>query len=174
MTAQPQPDLDWVQQGSGGSCDVVALRQAHEDFIASVGELSFGAPPVGEWDAYHVLAHVAAVDFSIASVALAVAAGQHPAYDNRTTLDPWHLRVLTERCPAINQLLNMVRTGGELLCMVAKRISSDALEYPLPTLIVSRDEAVLDATIPLRTLIEGVGRAHLPLHEQQLRALTSR
>jgi hypothetical protein len=152
---------------------VVALRQAHEDLIASLDELSFGAPAVGEWDAYHVLAHVAAVDFSIASVALAVAAGQHPAYDNRTTLDPWHLGVLAERCATISELLNLVHTSGVLLCMVAERISSDHLDYPLPTLIVSCDKAVLDATVPLRALIEGVGRAHLPLHEEQLRALTS-
>jgi hypothetical protein len=173
MTAQPQPELDWVQQGSGGSCDVVAVRQAHENFIASVAELSFGAPPVGEWDGHHVLAHVAVVDFSIASVALAVAAGQHPAYDNRTTLDPWHLGVLAERCATISELLKLVRTSGELLCTVAERISSGDLDYPLPTLIVSCDKAVLNASIPLRALIEGVGRAHLPLHEEQLRALTA-
>lgn len=168
-----QPHLDWVKQGSVGSCDVVALRQVHENFIDSVGELSFGAPPVGEWDAYHVLAHVAAVDFSIASVALAVAAAQHPRYDNRTTLDAWQLAALTERCGTIGELLNLVRTSGELLCLVAEHISSDDLVYPLPSLIVSHDKAVLDATIPLRALIEGVSRAHLPLHEQQLRALTS-
>ena len=167
-----QPGLDWVRRESAGSCDVVALREAHEDFIASVGELSFGAPPVGEWDAHQVLAHIAAVDLSIASTALAVAAGQHPAYDNRATLDAWHLRVLTERYAAIDQLVEIVRTSGELLCMVAEHISSEDLEYPLPTLIVSGDTAVLDATIPLGALIEGVGQAHLPLHQEQLRALT--
>jgi hypothetical protein len=133
--------------------------------------MSFGPPPLGEWDAQHVLAHVVAANFSIASVASAVAAGQQPRYDNRTTLDPWHLRVLTERGSSVTDMLATVRTSGELLCSVAEHLPPNDLDYPLPTLIVSKDDAVLNDTIPLRALIEGVGEAHLPLHAQQLRAL---
>jgi hypothetical protein len=169
-----QSELDWARRAKTGTVDVIALHRAHEDFIAGVEGASFGPPPVGEWDAQQVLAHVAATDLSIASVALAVAAGQHPRYDNRTTLDPWHLRVLTERARTDADLLAMVRTSGELLCSVAEHLSTDDLDYPLPTLIVSHDEAVLDDTIPLRALIEGVGEAHLPLHANQLQALRPR
>jgi hypothetical protein len=110
------------------------------------------------------LAHVAAVDFSIASVALAVAAGQQPHYDNRATLDPWHLRVLPERGGNVADMLDIARTSGELLCAVAEHLPPDDLNYRLPTLIVSHADAVLIDTIPLRALIQAVSEAHLPLH----------
>jgi hypothetical protein len=72
--------------------DVGALRQAHEDFLEVAKAGGFGPPPPGEWDAERLLAHVAAADAAIASVALAVAAGQRPGYDNRPSLDEWNLR----------------------------------------------------------------------------------
>jgi hypothetical protein len=170
---QLNPNLEWKQRDSTGPIDIGALRRAHEEFIAGADGLSFVPPPPGEWDAHHVLAHVAAANFSIASVALAVAAGQQPYYDNRATLDPWHLRVLTERGSKVADMLQMVRNSGELLCLVAEHLPSDDVDYPLPTLIVSHDDAVLNDTVPLRALIDGVGEAHLPLHAKQLRALAA-
>jgi hypothetical protein len=151
--------------------DTAALRKAHRDFFATTNGASFGTPPAGEWDAEHLLAHIAAANYSIASTALAVAAGQHPAYDNRSTLDPWHLRQLTERYPDISALIDLVRASGEALCTVAEQIPAADLDASVPALIVSNDEAVLDATVPLRTLIDGVGQTHLPLHTEQLKAL---
>lgn len=171
--APPQPSLDWAEQGNTGPIDTAALRQAHDDFLAVAEGSSFGSPPPGEWDAGHLLAHVAATNFSIASVALSVAAGEHPHYDNRTTLDPWHLGILTGRAGNLAAMIKLVRASGELLSSVADQLPELDLDYPLPTLIVSNDQAPLDDTIPLRSLIDGIRTAHLPLHAQQLRALIS-
>jgi hypothetical protein len=63
--------------------DVSLLRTAHEDFLTVAAGGGFAAPPAGEWDAEWLLAHVAAADAAIASVALAAAGGQRSSYDNR-------------------------------------------------------------------------------------------
>ncbi len=65
--------------------DVRLLRKAHEDFLTVAAGGGFAAPPAGEWDAERLLAHVAAADAAIASVALAVAGGQRSSYDNRAS-----------------------------------------------------------------------------------------
>ena len=88
-------------------------------------------------------------------------------------LDPCHLRVLTERGGNVADMLEIVCTSGELLCAVAEHLPPDDLNYPLPTLVVSHADAVLNHTIPLRALIQCVSEANLPLHAQQLQALTA-
>ena len=66
--------------------DIHALRQAHEEFLDVAKAGGFGPPPPGEWDAGRLLAHAAAADAAIASIALAVTGGQRAAYDNRASL----------------------------------------------------------------------------------------
>jgi hypothetical protein len=61
--------------------------------------------------------------------------------------------------------------NGELLCLAAAQLSDEQLDRQLPVLIVSDDEVVVDEPRPLRSLIETIGRAHLPMHAKQLRDL---
>lgn len=151
--------------------DTVTLRKAHEDFLNLAGGGGFGPPPAGEWDAGRLLAHLISADASIASVALAVAAGQRPAYDNRPALDDWNLQRIGAAAGGLPGLVRLLRGYGELRCAVAERLSEQDLAVHLPVLIISKDQVVVDQPQPLRWLIEGVAGVHLPLHAIQLRGL---
>ena len=67
--------------------DTAKLDKGHRELAALARTGGFGPPPPGEWTAEQVLAHVACADTAIASVALRVAAGERPGYDNRPSLD---------------------------------------------------------------------------------------
>jgi hypothetical protein len=162
--------------------DVRALRQAHEDFLEVAKAGGFGPPPPGEWDAERLLAHVAAADAAIASAALAVAAGQRPAYDNRPSLDEWNLRRIVaeaggadgaDGAAGLDGLIALVREWGRLLCEVAGALSESAAAVRINVLIISNDELVVDEPWPLADLITGVGTIHLPRHARQLSGLRS-
>lgn len=153
------------------TADTSSLRTAHEEFLAVAADGGFGPPPPGEWDAARLLAHVAAADASIASVALAVAAGQRPSYDNRPSLDDWNLQRIVAGAAGLPGLAELLRRHGETLCTVAAQLSEDDLSVQIPVLIVSKDQIVTDQPQPLRWLVEGVARVHLPLHANQLAGL---
>ena len=153
--------------------DVRALRQAHEDFLEVAKAGGFGPPPPGEWDAERLLAHVAAADAAIASVGLAVAAGQRAAYDNRPSLDEWNLRRIVAEAGGLDGLIELVRERGRLLCEVAAALSESAGTVRINVLIISNDELVVDEPWPLADLIAGVGTIHLPRHGRQLAGLRS-
>jgi hypothetical protein len=156
--------------------DVGALRQAHEDFLEVAKAGGFGPPPPGEWDAERLLAHVAAADAAIASVALAVAAGQRPGYDNRPSLDEWNLRRIVAEAggaDGLDGLIALVRERGRLLCEVAGALSESAAAVRINVLIISNDELVVDEPWALADLIAGVGTIHLPRHARQLAGLRS-
>jgi len=153
--------------------DVRALRQAHEDFLEVAKAGGFGPPPPGEWDAERLLAHVAAADAAIASAALAVAAGQRPAYDNRPSLDEWNLRRIVAEAGGLDGLIELVRQRGRLFCEVAAALSESAGTVRINVLIISNDELVVDEPWPLADLIAGVGTIHLPRHARQLAGLRS-
>lgn len=148
-----------------------ALREAYDRFLAEAEAGGFGPPPAGEWDAPRLLAHIAAADASIASVALAIAAGLRPAYDNRATLDEWNLQRIVARAGDLAGLIALVRRNGDLLCAVAEQLDDADFAVPLHILIVSKDQVVVDEPRPLGFLVEGVGQVHLPLHTEQLRSL---
>src|SRR6516225_7138531 len=128
----------------GALMDVRALRQAHEDFLEVAKAGGFGPPPPGEWDAERLLAHVAAADAAIASVGLAVAAGQRAAYDNRPSLDEWNLRRIVAEAGGLDGLIELVRERGRLLCEVAGAVPESAGSVQVPVLIISGDDLVVD------------------------------
>src|SRR5262249_53415254 len=69
------------QEPAGPGLDVTALRRAYAELDGIVRGGGFGPPPPGEWDAEHMLAHIASTDAGAASAALAIAAGLRPSYD---------------------------------------------------------------------------------------------
>jgi hypothetical protein len=148
--------------------DTTGLRAAYAE-LDEVARGRLGPPPPGEWDRDHILAHLVSADLAIASVALAVASGQRPGYDNRVNLDEWNLRRIIEQAGA--GLAGHVQVAGDLLCSIAGMLGPDELDTLVPVLIVSNDELVVDEPWPLRSLVEGIGQIHLPRHTEQLRAL---
>jgi hypothetical protein len=62
--------------------DTTGLRSAYNSFLAVARTERFSPPPPPEWTAAQLLAHIIAGDTAITAVALAVAAGERPSYDN--------------------------------------------------------------------------------------------
>jgi hypothetical protein len=125
--------------------DTTALRRAYDDFLSVADTARFDPPPRGEWTAAELLAHVAATDTGIAAIALAVAAGQRPVYDNRYALDRWNLTRLAARPGGLPELIGLVRRRGELLCQVAEQLDGDELAVPVHCLILSGCTVMADA-----------------------------
>jgi hypothetical protein len=153
--------------------DVTGMRKSLGEFLAVAAEGGFGPPPAGEWDAERLLAHVAAADAAIASVALAVIGGERASYDNRTSLDEWNLHRIVAECGGLSGLTDFVRVQGQLFCSVAAALPESARSVLIPVLIISGDEMVVDEPRSLFDLVEGIGRFHLPMHTQQLAGLRS-
>ena len=151
--------------------DVHALRQAHEEFLDVAKAGGFGPPPPGEWDAERLLAHVAAADAAIASVALAVIGGQRAAYDNRASLDEWNLRRIVAEAGGLDGLIELVRTQGQLFCEIAGALQESAGSVQVPVLIISGEDLMVDEPWPLADLVGGIGAIHLPRHAAQLAGL---
>jgi hypothetical protein len=155
----------------GTAMDVTSLRKAHDDFLAVAAEGGFGPPPAGEWDADRILAHVALGEMSGAAAALAIAAGQRAVYDNRSSLDEWNLQRAVAGTSGAGGPAGLVRRYGDLLCDIAASLTERELDVSLPVLIISKDQVLVDAPRPLRSLLVGFGQVHLPGHAEQLRGL---
>ena len=153
--------------------DTTALRAAYQRFLAVARSERFGPPPPPEWTAAQLMAHIIAGDTAITAVALAVAAGERPSYDNRPSLDRWNLARICAAAGDLPTLINAVDRRGQLLCGVAEQLTEAELDVTVPTLIISNDEVMLDSPLPLRSLIDGLGHVHLPRHAEQLAALAA-
>jgi hypothetical protein len=153
--------------------DTTELHAAYQNLLAIARSSRFNAPPHPEWTAEQLLAHLIAGDTAIISVALAVAAGQRPGYDNRTSLDRWNLTRICAASTGLCGLIDLVDRRGQLLCQVAGQLTGAELDVSIPTLIISNDEVVVDQPLPLRILIQTLGRQHLPRHASQLAALAA-
>lgn len=151
--------------------DTTTLRQAYRDFLAVAEVGGFTAPPAGEWTAEQLLAHIIAADTGITAIALGVASGQRPSYDNRYSLDGWNLARLVEQGHDLPGLVELARRRGRLLCDVAEQLTAPELDTPVHCLILSGCHVVADTAQSLGQLIQGVGSVHLPRHADQLAAL---
>lgn len=151
--------------------DTSTLREAYSAFLAIAEAGDFADPPVGEWTAEQLLAHLVAADTGIAAVALAVAAGQRPSYDNRYSLDRWNLGRIVEENRDLAGLVEQVRRRGRMLCDVAEQLAEPELDTAVHCLILSGRQVMADAAQPLSRLIQGVAAVHLPRHSDQLAAL---
>jgi hypothetical protein len=163
--------LDQEPAASSAVLDITQLRRAYAELDGVARGGGFGPPPPGEWDAEHMLAHIASADAAAAAAALAIAAGLRPSYDNRVNIDESNLRHIIREAGGLPGLADLVRRNGALLCSIAAQLSSEQLDVRLPVLTVSGDRVLVDEPRPLRSLIEGIGRNHLPAHVQQLRGL---
>lgn len=153
--------------------DTTDLRKAYAEFLAVAEAGGFGPPPPGEWDAARLLAHIYSGHNQIASVALRIAAGERAAYDNRPSLDEWNLRRIVDGAGDLAGMIDLVRRGAEIYCAVAEQLPDAVLDHPVPVLIISNDELIVDEPWPLAQLVRGVGAVHLPRHADQLRKLVA-
>jgi hypothetical protein len=129
------------------------------------------APPPGEWTAGQVLAHVSVVTAATTAAVCAVAAGTNATLDNRAAQDAWTLRRVLARAGGPGGLAARLRGQGDALCALAAALGEEELDTPVPALLLSGGELVVDRPLALRDLVAGLAAAELPGHTAQLRAL---
>ena len=148
--------------------DTATLRGAYDRLLDVAARPDLGDPDDGGWTADQVLAHVLSVDAGIAAVALAVASGSRPTFDNRITLDAWNLdRIIAEHSGRAD-LIAHLRSQGTVLCDIADRLSGEAATVLVPSRLLSDGALVVDQPIPLAGLIGGLAEDHVPVHTRQL------
>lgn len=156
--------------------DTAPLRDAYRALLEAAATVAeSGAPrtpPTGEWNADQILAHVAIITAATTAAASCVAAGSNTTYDNRTASDTWTIDRVIALAGGNAGLRERVRAQGEALCALGGPALSDAeLETPVPTLLLSDNEVLVDQPLPLRALVTGLADAELPGHTKQLLAL---
>lgn len=156
--------------------ETTELRDAYGALLAAAEAVADGdasAPGPGEWDADEILAHVALVSAALLAATAAVAAGGRTTYDNRLSHDPWTLGRVIALTGGGVALRERVRAQGEALCALGcgASLSGPELDTPVPSLLFSHGEPVLDRPLPLRDLLTGLATTELPGHTRQLLAL---
>jgi DinB superfamily len=129
------------------------------------------APPVGEWDAIQILAHIASVDAGVLATAYSVASGADATFDNSASLDTATLDRVTATAGDNAGLRDRIRRQGDALCALSETLSDAELDTPVPTRLSSAGVVQLDQPLPLKALIMGLAEDHLPRHTMQLLAL---
>jgi hypothetical protein len=148
--------------------NTAALRRAYDRLLDVSAYPDLGAPDDGGWNADQILAHILSVDAGIAAVALHVASGSRPTFDNRASLDPWNLGRIIGEHPGRPELIRHVRLQSAVLCDIAEQLSDDAASVRVPTFLLSNGAVLVDQPVPLAGLIDGLAEDHLPKHTQQL------
>lgn len=158
--------------------DTSALTAAYADYLSLAEAGGFGEPEPGEWTAAEQIAHVALADASIAAVALAVASGQRPVYDNRASLDHWNLHRLIDEVGGggsdpLDGLVERIRQTSRTVLSVASLLSDADALVPVRVLIISGHDLIVDDVWTTGDLVNGIARVHLPRHAEQLGRLRS-
>jgi hypothetical protein len=150
------------------------LRRAYAQFIETASRGPFTTPANGEWSAEMVLAHVIVGDRLIAEAAARVVAGGAPSFDNAASQSEPYLRSIIQAAASWDNLVTVLRQGAEELMALAHQMTDAQAATPVPARIVSGDQVVLDAVVPVGKLVNGPADVHLRLHLEQLGALKTR
>lgn len=156
--------------------DTTQLHDAYATLLNAAAQLAQRAedtlpPPDGGWDGDRLLAHIALVDAATLATAATIASGANATYDNRLSLEAWTAHRLHARAGRNTGLQERIRSQGQALCALAAALSDAELDTPIPTLLLSDDEVLVDQTVPLRAILTGLAEDHLPRHTAQLLAL---
>lgn len=157
--------------------DTAPLRDAYRTLLEAAATVAghggtSPVPPVGEWNAEQILAHVAIVTAATVAAVSGVASGTHTTYDNRTALDGWSIGRVISLAGGEAGLRERIRRQGEALCALGGgALSETELDTPVPTRLLSNGTVLVDRPLPLRELITGLAEVELPGHTEQLLAL---
>ena len=138
--------------------------------VAEAGD-EVHVPPAGEWNADQILAHVALVNAVTITAVSRVTSGANATYDNRMALDPWTIDRVISLAGGNAGLQVRIAAQGEALSALGAILSETELDTPLPTLLLSNGEVLVDQPVPLRDLITGLAEVEIPGHTKQILAL---
>ncbi|MER7283450.1 DinB family protein [Dactylosporangium sp. NPDC000244] len=142
------------------------LREAYAVLLDATPRSS--PPPPGEWDTGQILAHVSLVTAATIGAVSSVAAGAVSTYDNRLAQDPWTLARVARLAGGVDGLRARIRTQAEALCLLAGALSEAELAVPLPSLLTSNGECLVDGPLTVRDILAGLAANELPGHTAQL------
>ena len=156
--------------------DVSQIHDAHDRFLETAARVAEAGgsdlpSPTGEWNFDQIMAHVALVDAASLAVVSSVAAGVNTVFDNRVLLDQWTIEQVIARSTATT-LAGRIRSLQHALCAVAGDVLSDPeLDTPVPSLLLSNDQLLVNEPTTVRALVDGLASNELPGHTEQLVAL---
>lgn len=157
--------------------DTTPLRNAYRALLDAASTISDSGetspvPPVGEWNADQILAHVVLVSAATITAVAAITSGAHTTYDNRLALDTWTIEHTISVAGGNAGLRNRIQVHGDALCALGGPILSESeLDTLVPSRLLSHDTILVDQPVPLRDLIDGLAQVELPGHTEQLLAL---
>jgi hypothetical protein len=174
---QPFPHPLGARPQEEAAMDTTPLRDAYRgllDAAATVADAAgtSPAPPAGEWNADQILAHVSLINAATIAAVSRVAAGARTTYDNRIALDTWTIERVIALAGGNAGLRERIRRQGEALCALGGPALSEAeLDTPVPALLLSDGDVLVDQPLQLRDIITGLAEVELPGHAAQLLAL---
>src|SRR3954447_17068908 len=151
--------------------DTDPLQNGYSELIEYAATTQFGAPPMGEWNAEQVVAHLTANDDLLLAVTLEILDGSDAAYDNAPAVDGTRLNALAAECGGMNGVIDRLRSTSQRLVDAAARLDDAQCATMLHVKIVDSGEVRLDQPIPIGGLLQTQATFHLPNHLQQLRDL---
>jgi hypothetical protein len=151
--------------------DTTSLRSAYAAFLDLARTGRFGAPgtPTAQWDATHVVAHVAANDELLAAVTREVLAGSAERYYNHDAVDTARLGALiADR--SLADLADWLEATSTRLCDLLDTLPEDDAAL-VHAHIQDSGATVLDQPLPWHRFMAVQAARHLPMHTEQLRSL---
>lgn len=166
---------DLADAGPGGAAppdQLESLAEAYASFFAEASRPGFGDPPLGEWTAEQVVAHIAVNDDLMAAVCRGLIHDATPRFDNAVPNDRAVLQALVETAGDLPSLVELGRARAETLRLLLARLDEDQLAAPIPCHLIDGDRVMVDQPLPWGSLaLVTQATYHLPLHTRQLAQL---
>jgi uncharacterized protein YndB with AHSA1/START domain len=161
---------DLAEDRIEGAAELAPLAAAYDMFFAEAEGGGFGDPPVGEWGAAEVVAHVALNDLAMTAVAHAIIHGRDGIrFENVVCQDREVLAAEIARCGDLGDLVSSGRHASSIAMAAVGRLDADQLATPVHCVLHHDGQVVLDQELPWgQVAIEIQAGRHLTAHRDQL------
>ncbi len=167
--------LDHYADGSEvrtDSVDLTRVAAAYNEFFAEAARGEFGRAPDGEWDAAHVVAHVALNDLAMTAVTHALVHQQKPLFENIACQERSNLAAVIESCGDWAGLLAFGRACANRSMVAMRRLDADQLAQPVECRLEHDGVVVVEDSRPWGLMAtDSQASFHLSAHINQLRDL---
>ena len=148
-----------------------ALRNNYQALVDAATAGGFGPPPVDEWSAEQIIAHLTANDDLLAATTTDVLAGRPTSYDNAFAIDTDRLSALVDECGGRDGVIERLRKSSTRLVELAEQIDEDLGSTMLHVHILDGTNVQVDQPLPIAALFGAQALVHLPAHLKQLESL---